>query len=247
MTFIRSVVFFTCFWIWSVIMNLAFIPMLAFDRIWIVRGQTLWAKGIIVLMRAICGLKVEIRGKENIPDGAGLIACKHQSFFETMAFHELLKDPAMVLKKELLNIPIYGWYCRKTKMIAVDRKGHASALKAMIAQSQNALDDNRPIVIFPEGTRSAVDSNLPYQPGIAALYSKLNAPVTPVALNTGLFWPRKRYICRPGTLIVEFLPPIEPGMKRKEFMTELQERIENQTMQLISDGRQNYFPNENTK
>ncbi|MBL4907308.1 MAG: 1-acyl-sn-glycerol-3-phosphate acyltransferase [Sneathiella sp.] len=241
MTFIRSALFFICFWIWSAIMNLAFLPMLAFDRLWIVRGQTLWTKGIIFLMRAICGLKIEIRGQENIPKGAGLIACKHQSAFETMAFHELLRDPAMVLKKELLNIPIYGWYCRKTKMIAVDRKGHASALKAMIAQSQEALNDNRPIVIFPEGTRSPLDSNLPYQPGIAALYSKLNVPVTPIALNSGLFWPRKKFICRPGTLIIEFLPAIEPGLKRKDFMAQLKTQIENRTVELIKDGRQTHF------
>lgn len=240
MTIIRSAIFFICFWIWSVIMNLAFLPMLAFNRIWIVRGQTLWTRGIIFLMRTIIGLKVEIRGQENIPKGAGLIACKHQSAFETMAFHELLKDPAMVLKKELLNIPVYGWYCKKTRMIAVDRKGHAAALKAMIAQSQDALDHNRPIVIFPEGTRSPVDSDLPYQPGIAALYSRLNVPVVPIALNTGLFWPRKKFVCKPGTLVIHFLPAIEPGLKRRDFMEKLKEDIESKSVSLAAEGRSTF-------
>ena len=240
MTLIRSAIFSLCFWVWSVIMNLAFLPMLAFNRIWIVRGQTLWTRGIIFLMRNIIGLKIEIRGRENIPKGAGLIACKHQSAFETMAFHELLKDPAMVLKKELLNIPVYGWYCQKTRMIAVDRKGHASALKAMIAQAQEALDDDRPIVIFPEGTRSPIDSDLPYQPGIAALYSRLNVPVVPIALNTGLFWPRKKFVCKPGTLVIHFLPAIEPGLKRKDFMEKLKDDIESNSVSLVAEGREKY-------
>ncbi|WP_181017840.1 lysophospholipid acyltransferase family protein [Sneathiella aquimaris] len=218
-------------------MNLLFLPALAFDKKWIVLGQSIWTRGIMFLMRTICGLKVEIRGQEYIPKGAGLIAAKHQSAFETMVFHALLKDPAMVLKKELLSIPIYGWYCKKTEMIAVDRNGHAAALKAMIKQAQDALSNDRPIVIFPEGTRSALDSDLPYQPGIAALYSKLDTPVTPMALNTGVFWPRKQFVCKPGTIIIEFLPPIPAGLKRKDFMAQLKETIEPKTKELVEEGR----------
>ncbi|MEP3247884.1 MAG: lysophospholipid acyltransferase family protein [Sneathiella sp.] len=241
MTSLRSALFFLCFWLWSAFMNLAFLPMLILHKRWIVRGQKIWTQGIILLMRLICGLKVEIRGRENIPDGAGLIAAKHQSAFETMVFHALLNDPAMILKKELLNIPIYGWYCRKTEMIAVDRKGHASALKAMINHAKQALESNRPLVIFPEGTRSAVDSELPYQPGIAALYTRLDVPVTPMALNTGLYWPRRQFICKPGTLVIEFLPPIMPGIKRKDFMEQLQNAIETKTGELVSEGRARDF------
>jgi len=218
-------------------MNLAFLPMLALNKIWIVRGQTAWTNGILFLMKTICGLKVEVRGQENLPEGAALVACKHQSIFETMAFHTLTKDPAMILKKELLSIPIYGWYCKKTEMIAVDRKGQMAALKGMITQAQAALDDNRPVVIFPEGTRSAVDSDLPYQPGIAALYTKLDVPVTPVALNSGVFWPRKKYICYPGTLTIEFLPPIAPGLKRKEFMEILKSEIDGKSKSLVDEGQ----------
>jgi 1-acyl-sn-glycerol-3-phosphate acyltransferase len=143
----------------------------------------------------------------------------------------------MVLKKELLSIPIYGWYCKKTEMIAVDRNGHAAALKAMIKQAQDALSNDRPIVIFPEGTRSALDSDLPYQPGIAALYSKLDTPVTPMALNTGVFWPRKQFVCKPGTIIIEFLPPIPAGLKRKDFMAQLKDTIEPKTKELVEEGR----------
>jgi 1-acyl-sn-glycerol-3-phosphate acyltransferase len=238
---IRSAIFFLAFWVWSAFMNILFLPGLLVDRKAIVYGQRVWTHGIIVLMRLICNLKVEIRGRENLPDGAALIASKHQSAFETMVFHWLVNDPAMVLKKELLNIPIYGWYCRKTKMIAVDRKGHASALRAMISQAEEALKDERQIVIFPEGTRSAVDSDLPYQPGVAALYSKLKTPVTPVALNTGIYWPRKQFICRPGTLIVEFLPPIDANLKRRDFMERLKTDIETKTIELVKEGREKDF------
>jgi len=240
-TQLRSLGFFICFFAWSVIMNVAFLPMLAFDKIWIVRGQTIWTNGIIFLLRYICDLRIEIRGEENLPQGAALIACKHQSAFETMIFHRITRDPAVIIKKELLSIPIYGWYCRKTQMISVDRKGQAAALKSMLAQSAQALKDNRPIIIFPEGTRAAVDSDLPFQPGIAALYSKLKQPVTPVALNTGLFWPRKSFLCRPGKMVIEFLPPIEAGLDRKIFMRELKFRIEEKTTELVAEGRKNYL------
>jgi 1-acyl-sn-glycerol-3-phosphate acyltransferase len=238
---LRSAFFFLFFWIWSAVMNIAFLPMLAFHKIWIVRGQTVWTRGTVFLLHYICGLELEIRGRENMPSGAGLIACKHQSAFETMIFHMITKDPAMIMKKELLKIPIYGWYCKKTEMITVDRKGQTAALKAMIAQSKTALEENRSIIIFPEGTRSGVDESLDYQPGIAALYSQLNVPVHPVALNTGLFWPRKSFLCRPGRMIIEFLPPIDAGMKRREFMAELRERIESKSRELVEQGRKEYI------
>lgn len=241
MTAIRSALFFTLFWIWSIIMNILFLPGLLFPRMGIVWGQHIWTGGIILMMRVICGLKVEIRGKEYLPKHKALIACKHQSAFETMVFHWLTRDPAMILKKELLMIPVYGWYCMKTKMIAVDRKGHAAALRSMIEQAQEALKMDRQIVIFPEGTRSAVDDYPAFQPGIAALYGKLDTPVTPVALNTGLYWPRKQFLCRKGTLVIEFLPPIEPGLKRRDFMTKLQSAIDENSQRLVEEGRTKDF------
>lgn len=222
-------------------MNLVFLPFLPFDRKWIVLGQRIWSGGIVFLLRTLCDLRLEIRGKENLPEGAAIVAAKHQSAFETMAFHLITEDPAIILKKELLNIPVYGWYCRKTKMIAVDRKGHAAALKSMLSQAQQAIEDGRPIIIFPEGTRSPLDEDLPFQPGIAALYTKLRQPVVPVALNTGLFWPRRSFFCRPGVMVMEFLPPIEAGMDRKVFMKELKSRIEEKTEALVAEGRRNHL------
>lgn len=241
MTTIRSALFFLLFWIWSIIMNVLFLPGLLLPRKVIVTGQRIWTIGIIVMMRVICGLKVEIRGRENLAKGRAIIASKHQSIFETMVFHWLVNDPAMIMKKELLQIPVYGWYCRKTKMITVDRKGHAAALRSMIEQAQAALEMERQVVIFPEGTRSAVGENPPFQPGIAALYGKLDNPVTPIALNTGLYWPRKKFICRPGTLVIEILPPIEAGLKRKDFMSRLQSAIDENSDRLVAEGRERDF------
>jgi len=222
-------------------MNVLFLPGLLLPRKVIVTGQRIWTIGIIVMMRVICGLKVEIRGRENLAKGRAIIASKHQSIFETMVFHWLVNDPAMIMKKELLQIPVYGWYCRKTKMITVDRKGHAAALRSMIEQAQAALEMERQVVIFPEGTRSAVGENPPFQPGIAALYGKLDNPVTPIALNTGLYWPRKKFICRPGTLVIEILPPIEAGLKRKDFMSRLQSAIDENSDRLVAEGRERDF------
>lgn len=242
MTKLRSGLFFLCFWIWSAVMNIAFLPMLAFDKKWIVRGQTLWTRGTVFLLHYICGLELEIRGLEYMPRGAALIAAKHQSAFETMIFHMISRDPAMIMKKELLKIPIYGWYCKKTEMITVDRKGQAAALKSMIAQAKAALDANRPIVIFPEGTRSDLDDDdVKYQPGVAALYSQLDIPVHPVALNTGLFWPKKSFLCRPGKMVIEFLPPIKAGLKRREFMDALHMKIESKSHALVEEGRREYI------
>jgi 1-acyl-sn-glycerol-3-phosphate acyltransferase len=146
--------------------------------------------------------------------------------------HMLLHDPAVVLKKELLNIPVYGWYTRKTQMIAVDRTGGAKALKDMVAAAQRAAGQGRPIFIFPEGTRTAPGTEADYQPGVAALYKRLDLPVVPVALNSGLFWPRRSFLRKPGTIVVEFLPPIAAGMDRKAFMNVLRERIETATRRL---------------
>src|SRR5690606_21388864 len=148
-----------------------------------------------------------------------IVAAKHQSAWDTMAFYWVLDDAAYVLKKELLSIPLYGWCARKARMIGVDRSGGAKALRAMVEQAQNCLAEGRPIVIFPEGTRTAPGRRSAYHPGIAALYTRLGVPVVPVALNSGLFWGRRSFIKQPGRIVVQFLPPIPPGLERRAFMT----------------------------
>lgn len=232
MTMLRSLLFNVAFYAWAVFMNVLFLPGLLGSRMITVWGQARWAAGNVWLMRWLVGIKLEVRGRENLPDGACIVASKHQSAFDTFIVHLLLHDPAVVLKKELLSIPVYGWYTRKTQMIAVDRSGGAKALKDMVAAAQRAAGQNRPIFIFPEGTRTAPGTETDYQPGVAALYKRLDLPVVPVALNSGLFWPRRSFLRKPGTIVVEFLPQIAAGMDRKAFMDALRERIEPATRRL---------------
>jgi 1-acyl-sn-glycerol-3-phosphate acyltransferase len=180
------------------------------------------------------GTRYEIRG--TLPTGPALIASKHQSMWDTIIFTAILNDPAMVLKAELLWIPYYGWYSKKAKMIAIDRGAGASAIRRLSAQGKAALAANRQIVIFPEGTRSAPGTKLDYKPGVAALYRQLGVPCIPAAVNSGLYWPRRRFLRKPGTIVLEFLEPIAPGLDRQTFMAELETRIETATARLLAEG-----------
>ncbi|NQV20623.1 MAG: 1-acyl-sn-glycerol-3-phosphate acyltransferase [Rhodospirillales bacterium] len=236
MLFLRSLAFNIAFYTWTTFMVFAFLPALLGPARWVVRGQSLWAGGNLWLMKTLIGIDLEVRGRERIPPGPVIIASKHQSAWDTFVYHKLLDDLAIVLKKELLRIPIYGSYCRKTKMIAVDRKGGSKALRAMLQAGREASAQGRPLLIFPEGTRTAPGTTRPYQPGAAAFYRDLKVPVVPVALNSGLFWPRRRFLRRPGTIVLEFLEPIESGLDRKQFTAELERRIEAGTQALVAEG-----------
>ena len=143
-----------------------------------------------------------------------------------------------MLKKELLSIPLFGWFLKRAGMIAVDRKGGASALRSMARQATETLESGRSILIFPEGTRVAPGQTRPYQPGVAALYTQQKVPVVPVALNSGLFWGRRAFFKKPGTIVVQILPPIPPGLDRKAFMRDLESRIEPASAALAGGERQ---------
>ena len=239
MRMIRSNLFNLAFYLWSAFMVLLFAPALLLPHGVTVWGQRQWARGVNFWMRWCAGILVEYRGLEHRPKGGAIVAAKHQSAWDTLIWHHVLDDPAMVLKKELLAIPIYGWMCRKTRMIAVDRKAGTKALRAMLDDGRAAAAAGRPIVIFPQGTRTAPGAtagDVPYQPGVSALYRGLDVPVVPVALNSGLFWPRRRLMRRPGTIILQFLEPIPPGLPRKEFDALLQNRIESATSALEDEA-----------
>jgi len=220
-------------------MVLIFAPGLLLPYQVTVWGQRRWARGVNLLLRWSAGIKVEIRGLQNRPRGGAIIASKHQSAWDTLIWHVILDDPAMVMKKELLSIPIYGWMCRKTRMIAVDRKAGAKALRAMLADAKAATEIGRAIVIFPQGTRTAPGvstADMPYQPGVSALYRGLDVPVVPVALNSGLFWPRRQLLRQSGTIVLQFLEPIPSGLPRKEFDLLLQERLETANLALEAEA-----------
>jgi 1-acyl-sn-glycerol-3-phosphate acyltransferase len=202
------------------------LPFLALPRRIATATARGWARTMLWALRVLAGLRYELRGDLSALARPCVLAVKHQSAWDTIVFLAIARDAAYVLKRELLSIPVYGWVTRKQGMIPVDRSGKASALRAMLRAARAALADGRQIVIFPQGTRVAPRTTAPYQPGVAALYTQLKAPVTPVALNSGLYWGRRSFLKRPGTIVVEFLPAIEPSLPRAAFMRELETRIE---------------------
>jgi 1-acyl-sn-glycerol-3-phosphate acyltransferase len=177
-------------------------------------------------LRVLCGIKYEVRGEQHRPTGGALVASKHQSMFETLAFWKILDDPAIILKKELAYLPFFGWYAMKLKNISVDRAAGAKALRSMLKQARERAEAGRQVVIFPQGTRLDPGQADTYKPGVIGLYSAMKVPCVPVALNSGLHWPGHGFVRKPGTIVVEFLEPIAPGLGKEEFLTTLEARIE---------------------
>ena len=193
----------------------------------------LWAKTVLFGLRWIAGVKVEVRGLEHRPQGAALIASKHQGMLDVVALLAILPDPCFVLKKELMILPFFGWFAWKTKMIPVDRSAGATALKTMVRKAGARLAENRQIVIFPEGTRTAPGTPGEYKPGVAAIYRDLDGPCWPVATNSGVHWPAHGFMRHKGTVVFEFLEPIPAGLKRGEFMKRLEESVETASAGLL--------------
>ena len=237
LTVVRSVLFNLCYGLWSTGMHILCLPLLFGPRRWVLAAGALWIDGTLGLLKVLVGIDCRIIGAENLPKTPAIYAAKHQSAWETLFLSRYLGFPAFILKKELLSIPLFGWYIAKAGMIAVDRKAGASALRQMARQAGETLAAGRSILIFPEGTRVAPGQTRPYQPGVAALYTQLKVPVVPVALNSGLYWGRRAFVKKPGTIRVEILPPIPPGLDRKGVMKELENRIETAAKALLdSDG-----------
>ena len=228
--YVRSALFLIWFVAVSIAFNVASLPLLLFPRRAAVWTANKWALLLLFGLEHIAGLRMEVRGP--VPRGATLIAAKHFSMWETIALLALLDQPAIVIKRELSWIPLYGWYCIKQGMIPIDRSGGASAIRRMYAAAKRAMDEHRPIVIFPEGTRKKPGAPPDYKPGVAALYSMLGLSCIPMTHNSGLFWVGW-LLRKPGTVVVEFLEPIAPGLKRHEFMIELQTRLETATNALL--------------
>jgi len=231
---IRSFLFNTAFWLWIFILGMTGLPFCIVHRPFAFTVSRIWARGTLWLLRMLCGITHEVRGMEYIPKSPSLIASKHQSAWDTVIFWTLLKQPSYVLKRELIFFPVFGWYLIMLKSISIDRKSGASAMKRMLREAHARMEENADIIIFPEGTRIAPGTNGTYHPGVAALYQHLNLPVTPVALNSGLFWGKNAFRKKPGRITIEFLPPIPPGMKSREFLPLLKERIETASAALLN-------------
>jgi 1-acyl-sn-glycerol-3-phosphate acyltransferase len=232
----RSALFNICLWSWTAVMLVAALPWLAFPPRLTLAHSRVWMRGVQFLLARIVGLEYEVRGRPAGHSRPVIFAFKHQSAWETLAIHLLLDGAAIALKRELTQIPLFGWTLLHAGMIRIDRQGGPRALRGLIEGGRAALARGAPIVIFPEGTRVPPGEHRAYQPGVAALYRHLDCPVVPVALNSGVFWARRSFVKRPGRIIVEFLPPIEPGLERKAFMTELHNRLEPATERLVAEA-----------
>jgi 1-acyl-sn-glycerol-3-phosphate acyltransferase len=234
--FLRSllfnILFYPVFLFWAAIA----LPTLVMPRAALMTVAGWWARSNIFLMRVICNIKVEFRGVEKIPTGPLIVAAKHQSMWETISLLRFFDAPFFVLKRELTWIPVFGLFVIKSNMIAIDRGAGARALRAIMRRAEEEVRRGRQFVIFPEGTRRPVGAPPQYKSGVGLIYANCGVPCLPVALNSGLFWPRRSFMRYPWTLVVEFLDPLPPGLPRDEFLARIQNVIEEATGRLVAVG-----------
>src|SRR5262245_40698871 len=235
--FLRSLVFNILFYLVFLFWVVIALPTFVMRRRAMLRVASWWAQTNIWLMRVICNIKVEFRGVEKIPKGPLIVASKHQSMWETISLLRFFEAPFFAVKRELKFIPIFGLFLIKTDMIAIDRGAGGRALIAMARRAREEVLQGRQFVIFPEGTRTAVGAAPRYKAGIGLIYTDCGVPCLPVALNSGLFWPRRTFMRYPGTLVVEFLDPLPAGLPRDEFLSRMRTAIEEATKRLVAAGQ----------
>jgi 1-acyl-sn-glycerol-3-phosphate acyltransferase len=231
----RAVAFNIALVAWTALVGAIGLPLLLAPRRTAMRFGRFWSQGVLILLRVIVGLDHRIVGLDRIPAGGCILAMKHQSAWDAIAMPVVLDDPAPIVKRELLLVPVYGWYAARAGSIGIDRKAGAAALRRMLAAARKAAAEGRPIVIFPQGTRVAPGASLPYQPGVFALYQALSLPLVPAAVNSGMFWGRRSFLKQPGHITLEFLEPIPPGWPRRLLMEELARRTETATAALETE------------
>jgi 1-acyl-sn-glycerol-3-phosphate acyltransferase len=243
MIFLRSTLFNILFYgIWTPLVCICMMPCLLLPRGFTVWVAAFYQNGTYILEKYILGLDYEVRGLEHRPPKGQsyLAACKHYSAYETLKLYALFEDPTIILKKELLSIPVFGWFLKKLDVIAIDRGNREQSMASLINGAKYMRDHKRPIVIFPQGTRVPVDATptqKPYKGGIVKLYAATNMPIVPLAMNSGLYWPRNSYLKKPGKVIFEFLPLIPEGLPPGEVLAIIEERIETASHRLVEEGR----------
>jgi 1-acyl-sn-glycerol-3-phosphate acyltransferase len=232
----RSILFNVLFYLNFLVQALVFSPVLLLPQRFVWPVARFWVRSSLWLHRTVCGIDEEVRGLERLPEGGFLIACKHQSAWETLWLVTLVPRPAFILKRELMWVPLFGWYLAKTGMIPVERGKRSRALAGIAAHAARRLAAGRQVIIFPEGTRRSPGAEPAYKFGVTYLYQGLGVRCVPVALNSGLYWPRRAWSHRPGTVLVEVLAPIEPGLPPADFAKQLADSLESSTRQLMSEA-----------
>ena len=226
MKIVRSLAFNICYYTCLAIASITFIPLYIMPAHYTIIATTLCCRSIMFFMKKVAKIDLEIKGLENIPKEGAIIASKHQSAMETFFFHTILPRCVFVLKRELLFVPLFGWSLAKSGCVGIDRKAGGAAMKKMLNGCKKALAKGNQIIIFPEGTRRMPDASPSYQPGIALIYASCNTKVVPVALNSGLYWPKRSFVKNQGKIVIEFLKPIEQGLNKRDFMKKLEDTIE---------------------
>ncbi|MEZ5669874.1 MAG: lysophospholipid acyltransferase family protein [Alphaproteobacteria bacterium] len=232
----RAVAFYLLAAVWTVLLGIPYTALFLFPRRVMQNCGAFYSRGLLVLLRLTTGIRHEVRGLDRLPPPPYILAAKHQSAWETLALPTILRRPAIVLKRSLYRIPVFGWYLKASGQIGIDRNAGASALRQMIADARRAAAEGRPIVIFPEGTRTAPGEARAFHVGISALYDKLRLPVVPVALNSGLYWPRESSAKHPGRIVIEFLPALPADLARKALMVRLHEAINVASDRLVAEA-----------
>ena len=238
MLLVRSLLFNILFYALLIAMMIAGLPTLLAGRTAVLRLANLWARASLGLLQITCGTRVAFRGIDNIPPEACLIAAKHQSFAEIIALASYFPDFTFVLKRELMRIPLFGWYLARADQIAVDRSRGRAALGKLGQDVAAVLKQGRQVFIFPEGTRRPPGAPPEYRTGLSALYTDSRGSCLPVAVNSGLFWPRRSILKHSGTIVVEFLPVIPPGIERGAFQARMRDTIETASDRLMAEAIQ---------
>jgi 1-acyl-sn-glycerol-3-phosphate acyltransferase len=233
----RSLIFSILFYVTTALYVVLGSPLLFLPRRWAMAALKLHCRTELWLLKHIVGLDYEVRGLHKLPKGPCLVASKHQSAWETFALIPLFRDPALLMKRELFWIPFHGWFSYKFGMIPVDRDKGPTALRRMLHAAQERIASGREIILFPEGTRRAPGAPADYKTGIVLLYHALKVPCVPVALNSGVFWPRRSWRRKPGKVVVEILDPIPPGLPKVEFMSRLEGAIETASNRLLAEAK----------
>tara|TARA_B100002019_G_C21186441_1_gene556479 strand:+ start:49 stop:786 length:738 start_codon:yes stop_codon:yes gene_type:complete len=240
MILIRSTLFNILFFLFTAIACIVCIPFAFSSHKTILKIVHAYLKGIYALEKNILNLDYEVRGIEHLPtDGAFLVAAKHQSTYETFKLHFLFSDPAIILKKELLSIPIWGAFLKRIEPVAINRSDRKEATEKVIEGAHRVQEQGRPLIIFPQGTRVKLEhtiSEKPYKQGIARMQKATGMPIIPLALNTAKYWPRSKWCKHPGIVVFEFLPPIQPGKDIKDVMNELETNIEHHSIRLCDEA-----------
>lgn len=234
---VRSIVFNVLFYANTVFCLIVALPTFFMPYWGIVEVAKAWGRINLFMLRWVAGIDIEVRGVEKIPKGGLIVAAKHQSAWETFALLPLFDIPLFIVKRELMWIPIFGWLMAKGRMVPVDRSAGSQALLEMTKRAGIEISRGRQLIIFPEGTRRPAGAEPRYKYGVAHLYAAEGVPCVPIALNSGLFWPRRSILRHPGTVLVEVLDPILPGLDKEEFFERLRDSIETATARLIAESK----------